>query len=114
MIHLLIKWVINAVAVCVTAYLLPGIHLDGFKAAMVVALVLGLINVLLKPLLVLLTIPITILTLGLFLLVINAAMLYLTSKLVSGFVIDSFLTALIASVVLTVVSYLLGVIFETR
>ena len=87
---LLLVWILNAVALLVVAYILPGIAVASFWSAMWAALVLGLINMLVKPLFVLLTLPITIVTVGLFLFVINALMLWLAGSLFKGFRVDGF------------------------
>lgn len=106
---LLINWLLAALAIMVTAYLLPGVQLAGFVPALVAALVLGLVNAFIKPVVVLLTLPLNILTLGLFTLVINALLIMLVSKLVSGFQVQSFWWALVFSVVLTVVNWGLSI-----
>lgn len=108
---ILISWLLMALAVLATAYVLPGITLSGFGGALVVALVLGILNVFIKPLLILLTLPINILTLGLFTIVINALLIMLTSAIVPGFKVDGFIAALIFSIILAVVLYLLHVVF---
>jgi putative membrane protein len=104
---ILIHWFLRALAIMVTAYLLPGIALKGFFVALVVAVVLGIFNVILKPILVILTLPITILTLGLFTLVINAGIIMLTSKLVDGFHVANFWWALLFSLILSLVNMIL-------
>lgn len=106
---LVINWVISGVAIVISAYLLPGIHLSGFKAALLTALVLGLINAFIKPVLSLLTLPLTILTLGLFSLVLNALLIMLVTKIVPGFQIQGFLWAVAFSVVLTLVNWVLSI-----
>ena len=106
---ILINWLLAALAIMATAYLLPGVSLSGFVPALVTALVLGLVNAFIKPLLLLLTLPINILTLGLFTLVINALLIMLVSKLVSGFQVQGFWWALAFSVVLTVVNWALSI-----
>jgi putative membrane protein len=80
---------------------MDGVHVDGLVSSLVVALVLGLLNLFVKPLIVLLTLPVTILTLGLFLLVINALIILICSEIVGGFSVDSFLTALLFSIILS-------------
>jgi putative membrane protein len=100
---LLVKLIINTLAVFAGAYIMPGVHVKNFTTAIVVAIVLSVLNVLLKPLLVILTIPVTIVTLGLFLLVINALILLLCAKLVPGFSIDGFWYALLFGIVLTII-----------
>lgn len=101
----LFNWLISGLAIVIAAYLLPGIRLSGFFAALVTALVLGLINAVIKPVLLLLTLPLNILTLGLFTLVINALLILLTGKIVPGFQVDGFWWALAFSVVLTLVNF---------
>lgn len=108
---LLINWFVGALALFIVSRLVPGFHLDGFGAALIASLVIGFVNALIKPLLLLLTLPITILTLGLFTLVINALMLLLASSFAPGFTIDSFGTAFISSILLTIVSTILHIIF---
>lgn len=105
--NLIISAIINGFAVFITAYFLPGVKVDGFITAIIVAIVLGIVNFVVKPVLHLLTLPITILTLGLFSFVINALMILLVSALVSGFHVDNFWAALLFSLVLSLVSSLL-------
>ena len=107
----LFHWLIRALAIVITAYLLPGVRLSGFFAALVTALVLGLINTFIKPLLLLLTLPLNILTLGLLTFVINAMLILLTSALVPGFAVAGFWWALLFSMVLAIINYALGQIF---
>jgi putative membrane protein len=104
---LIIKLIINAVAVLAAAYLLPGVHVAGFTTAIIVAIVLALLNVILKPILVILTIPITILTLGLFLLIINAVIVLICSGLVPGFEVDGVIYALLFSLIVSIVGYIM-------
>ncbi|MDR3240051.1 MAG: phage holin family protein [Clostridiales bacterium] len=104
--RLLINWVLSAICLYVIAWLFPGITLSGFMSAMIAALVLGLVNALIKPIISLLTLPLTIVTLGLFSLVINALMLMLTSHVVSGFSVNGFGTAFFAAIVLSVLNLL--------
>lgn len=104
---LIAKWLISAGAIIVTSYLLPGVALSGLLTALVVALVLGLVNVIIRPLLLLFTLPLNILTLGLFTFVINALMVMLTSTLVKGFDVANFWWALLFSLVLTFVDGIL-------
>lgn len=106
----LIHWLIRAIAIVITAYLLPGVRLSGFLAALVTAVVLGLINTFIRPLLLLLTLPLNILTLGLFTLVINALLVMLTSALVPGFFVAGFGWALLFGLVLSIVNYFLQVV----
>ncbi len=109
----IIHWFLNALAVMITAYLLPGIVVQSFFVALVVAVVLGFFNTILRPILVVLTLPINILTLGLFTLVINASLVMLTSSLVPGFQVSSFGTAILFSLILWLVNSVLNV-FEPK
>lgn len=104
----LVHWLISAVAVLISAYILPGVTVEGFFAALVTALVLGLVNAFLKPVLLILTLPITILTLGLFYLVINALLIMLTGAIVPGFDVRNFWWALLFGLVLSIVNSVLG------
>lgn len=108
---ILINLLVSGVAVFAAAYLLPGASVDGFGAALVTAIVLGITNAVLKPILKLLTLPITIMTLGLFSLVINALIVMLVAYLVPGFAVDGFLTALLFSLLLSLISTGLNFIF---
>jgi putative membrane protein len=101
---IIIRILVTALAALLTAYLLPGVKLASFSTALILAVVLGLLNLLVKPVLVILTLPVTIVTLGLFLLVINALIVLWASSLVKGFKVDNFWWALIFSVVLSVIS----------
>lgn len=105
---LIVYWLLNALAIFLTAQLLPGITVNGYTTALLVSIVLGLINIFLKPLLILLTLPATILTLGLFLFVINAFMIMLADSLIAGFAVANFWWALLFSLVLTVINSLLN------
>lgn len=100
----LLNWLVAAVAVWITAYLLPGVMLAGFMAALITSLVLGVANAVVRPLLILLTLPLTLVTLGLFTFVINALMVLLTSFLVPGFEVRTFWWALLFSLVLSLVN----------
>ena len=97
----LIKIFFTTVFVLLLSYLLPGVNVTGWKAALLVAVVLGLLNIFVKPILILFTLPATILTLGLFLLVINAIIIILCDSLVPGFSVKSFWSALLFSIVLS-------------
>lgn len=105
---LLVMWLASAGAVWLTAELLPGVRLASFTAALGVALVLGLLNALVRPVLVLLTLPVTFVTLGLFLLVINAAVVGMAAWFLRGFDVAGFWDALLAALVLSLISTVLG------
>lgn len=106
--NIFINWLIMTVAVIISAYLLPGVTLSGFWAALLVALVLGLLNAFIKPLILLLTLPINILTLGLFTFVVNALIILMVSAIVPGFRVNGFWYALLFSIVMSIVLYLIN------
>src|SRR3989338_1683660 len=106
--NLILHLFINAFAVLTGAYLLRGVRVDGVTTAVVAAIVLGLVNTFVRPLLVLLTFPITVITLGLFLLVINALMILLVGRLVAGFYVQSFWWAMALSLVVSIASSFLS------
>jgi putative membrane protein len=105
--RLLLHWLISAIAVWIVAHIVPGIYVTGIGAALIAALVIGLINATLGLILTIITFPLTILTLGLFWFVINALMLELAANFVSGFFVSNFLAALIGAVMLSLVSSVL-------
>jgi len=102
---LVIKWLIMVLAIAVSSYLVPGVAIAGFWSALWLALFLGIINVLVKPILILVTLPINILTLGLFTFVINALMILLAASVIKGFSVSGFWVAMLFSIVLSIVSY---------
>lgn len=107
MINLLVRWLINAVALFLVSRILPGFIVDDFAAAMIAVIIIGLVNALIKPILAILTLPINILTLGLFSFILNALLLLMASSMTPGFHIDGFGTALLGSILLSVVTMLL-------
>jgi len=105
----IVRLIINIVAIVIISYLFPRmIRVDGFLAALVAAFLLGIVNTILRPILVFLTFPITLLTLGLFLLVINGLMLWLVSALVRGFHVSGFWGAVLGSILISIVSWILS------
>lgn len=104
---LLIKLLLNAIAVFVLANILNGVQVDGYQTAIIVALVLSVLNLIVKPVLVILTLPITIITLGLFMFVINACIILLADNFINGFAVNSFWIAMLFSVLLCVLQSLL-------
>src|SRR5271167_4879927 len=112
--RLLINWVLSALAVWIMSRIVPGISVSGPVAALIAALVIGLINATIGLLLKILTFPLTILTLGLFWFVINALMLELASSFVNGFIVRGFIPALIGAVLMSLVSSVLQWIFMPR
>ena len=103
----IIHWVVSTLAILITAYILPGVHVNGLLAAFVLAIVLGAINAILRPILIFLTLPLTVLTLGLFTLVINGVLVMLASYIVPGFVVVNFWWALLFGIVLSIISWAL-------
>ncbi len=104
MTSLLLRWLLSALALLAVAYLYPGVRVDSFLAAAVAALALGLVNAVIRPVLVLLTLPVTIVTLGLFLFVINAALFWLVAQVVKGFSVEGFLAALVGSLLYSLIT----------
>jgi putative membrane protein len=104
----LLTWLITAISLIVTAYIVPGFAVNSFFAAVIAAVVLGLVNAIVKPILVLLTLPLTILTLGLFLFVVNALTIWLAGAITPGFIVAGFGPALLGSIVLTLVASLIN------
>ena len=107
MVTLILVWILNAVALLAVAYLLPGITVASFGSALIAALVLGLVNMLVKPVLVLLTLPITIVTLGLFLIVINALLFWFVGSVLKGFQANGFWWAVGGAILYSIISGLL-------
>jgi putative membrane protein len=105
--NFLIRILISALVAFGLTYILSGVHMDSFITALIVAVVLAVLNALVKPILVILTLPITIITLGLFLFVINALIILLCDKLIDGFKVDGFWWALLFSILLSIVSSIL-------
>ena len=111
---LLLKWLIMAASILIAAKLITGVAITGVWAALWLAVFLAVVNLVIKPILVLVTLPINILTLGLFTFVINALLVWFSSTIIKGFEVEGFLPALFFSVVLSVVSYLLNLVFRTK
>ena len=109
--NLIIKLLISTIVVFVLSYFLPGVHVTSLTGALMVAVVLGLLNTFLKPILVFLTIPVTFFTLGLFLLVINAIIILICDYFIAEFYVDGFINALMFSVLLSIIQSILNKIF---
>jgi len=109
---IIVRWLLLAAALLLVAYLYPGVTVKSFGAAMIAAFVLGLFNTLLRPILVLLTLPVTVLTLGLFLFVINALMFYFAASVLDGFHVAGFLAALIGSLLYSLCAMVIDVAME--
>lgn len=106
--RLLLKWLLHALALLAVTYLYSGVQVSSFTSALIAAAVIGLLNMVVRPVLVVLTLPVTVVTLGLFLFVINALMFWAASGLLSGFVVAGFVAALIGSLIYS----LLGVVID--
>ena len=109
---IIVRWLLLAAALLLVAHLYPGVVVSSFGSAMLAAFVLGLLNTLLRPILVLLTLPVTLLTLGLFLFVINALMFYFAAEMLDGLKVASFGAALIGSVIYSVCCVVIDVAME--
>ena len=105
--NLILRIIISAVVAFGLSYILSGVHIDKFTTALLVAIVLGILNAIIKPIIVILTLPITVVTFGLFLFVINAAIILLATKVVPGFKVDGFWWALLFSFLLSLITSIL-------
>lgn len=112
--YFLLTWLLTTIALLLTAQIVPGFEVKNFVAAAIAAVVLGLVNAIVRPILVILTLPITLLTLGLFLLVINAFTIWLAGSITPGFIVTGFMPALLGSIVLAVISTLLHWVFGPK
>jgi putative membrane protein len=112
--RLLLVWILNAIALLAVAYLYPGVQVQDWKAAAIAALVLGLVNTLVKPVLFLLTLPVTIVTLGLFLFVLNALLFWAVASLLPGFHVDGFWAALLGAILYSIIGWLLSQLIPDR
>lgn len=113
MLHFILTWLATAVSLVITAYVVPGFQIDSFTDALIGAVILGLVNAIVRPILTLLTLPLTILSLGLFLFVINAITFWLVAALTPGFHLAGFLTALLGAIVLTLVSSIVFLVIRS-
>lgn len=109
---LLANWLVKALILLLTTYLVPGFKIDSLGAALIAVAILGLLNLFIKPLLLFLTLPINILTLGLFTFVVNALLLYCVSEVVPGFHIASFTTAVMAALVIALITGIFSLVFK--
>jgi putative membrane protein len=112
MVRLLLVWVINTVALIAVAYLMPSIQVSSFGAALVAALVLGLVNAVVRPVLVLLTLPVTVLTLGLFIFVLNGLLFWMVGTWLEGFDVGGFWSGVIGALLFSIVSWLLSALVQ--
>ena len=105
---LLLVWLINAAALMAVAYLLPGVTVSGFTTALIASLVLGLVNAVIKPILILLTLPVSLLTLGLFIFVINGLLFWFVGSFIEGFTVAGFWAGFFGAIVYSLISWLLS------
>jgi putative membrane protein len=112
--RLLLTWLINALALLAIKYILPSITVDSFVTALIVAVVLGLINTLIRPIFVILTLPVTILTLGLFIFVINGLLFWAVGSFVPGFHVDGFWAGVFGAIIYSVISWALSAMLLSR
>lgn len=110
MMRIILIWFCNALALLAVAYLLPGIHVEGFEYALIAALVLGLINALIRPVLILLTLPITIVTLGLFILIINGLLFWFAGSVLKGFEVSGFWVGVMGALLYSIISSVLSLL----
>ncbi len=112
--RLILIWMCNALALLAVAYLLPGINVDGFTSALIAALVLGLINTLIRPLLILLTLPITVVTLGLFILIINGLLFWFAGSVMRGFEVSGFWVGVMGALLYSIISSALSLLIPRQ
>ncbi len=112
--RLLLVWALNAIALLAVAYIFPGVQIQDWQSAAIAALVLGLVNTLVKPILVLLTLPVTILTLGLFLFVLNALLFWAVASMVPGFHVNGFWAAVLGAILYSVIGWVLSQLLPDR
>lgn len=108
LIRLLLIWTLNSLALIAVANFVPGIHVDGFMAAFIAAFILGLVNTLIRPILLVLTLPVTLLTLGLFIFVINGLMFWFAGSILRGFVVDGFWYGVMGAALYSIFSWALS------
>ena len=109
---LLLTWALNAVALLLVPYIVPGIQIESFGSALIAVVILGLVNAVIRPVFILLTLPVTLLTLGLFLFVINALMFWAAASLLSGLAVTGFWAALIGSLIYSLCGMVIDVFIE--
>lgn len=110
----IIRWLISSISLILVAYFIPGISFDSFTTVLLAALILGVINAIIRPIILILTIPINIITLGLFTFIINALMLWLVNLMLSGFVITDFYQAIWGALIYWLINWAINLLFETE
>ncbi len=109
-----IRWIINAIALVLTAMIIKGMNFQGILSPFVAALVIGVLNAILRPFLILITLPINILTLGVFTFVVNGFLIYITAKVVNGFTVENFWAAFVGAIFLSIISFLLSLFIDDK
>ena len=112
MMNLLIVWLVNTVSLIAVAYLMPSIRVADFTTALIAALVLGLVNAVIRPVLVLLTLPVTLLTLGLFIFVINGLLFWFVGSFIKGFVVEGFWAGFFGAIIFSLISWALSALLK--
>ena len=112
--YLILKWILFALALIFTAYIIPGISVANFTSALIVVIIMALINIIVKPILTFVTLPINILTLGIFTFIVNALLFMLAGYLAPGFQVDGFLRALIGSLIMSVLGSIINSIDKSK
>jgi putative membrane protein len=112
--RLVLVWLVNALALLALPYVFPGVKVDTFGAALIAALMLGLINALIRPLLILLTLPVTLLTLGLFIFVINGLLFWWVGSFVDGFHVSGFWSGFFGAIIYSIISWLLSMLLPRK
>jgi len=112
--RLLLTWLINALALLAIKYIMPSITVDSFVTALIVAVVLGFINTLIRPIFVILTLPVTILTLGLFIFVINGLLFWAVGSFVPGFHVDGFWSGVFGAIIYSIISWALSALLLSK
>jgi putative membrane protein len=112
--RILLVWLLNTIALMAVAYLIPSITVASFTSALIAALILGLVNAFIRPILILLTLPVTVITLGLFILVINGLLFWLVGSVVQGFVVQGFWSGFIGAILFSIVSWALSALVLKR
>lgn len=109
---LVLVWLLNAVALLLVPYIVPGVHIETFFSALIAVVILGLVNAVIRPIFILLTLPVTLLTLGLFLFVINALLFWFAGDILRGFRVDGFVAALFGSIVYSLASWAFATLLQ--
>ncbi len=109
-----IRWIVNALALILTAIIIKGMNFQGVLSPFVAALVIGVLNAVLRPFLILITLPINILSLGLFTFIVNGFLIYITAKVVNGFTVENFWAALVGAIFLSIISFLLSLFISDK